>query len=219
MYGFALQARHVGTVAVQASVVEAIAGVEVARVRTVVALLSPYGGAFELTAPVGASLELLEPRSLIFNGPAEVGGQAPASGLQLDVMQIVPTPVQGRLIADPGGLRVEITPRSVQTIDEPLLVRRGQIYRLPRIGAALSARLDAAGWEVFTPPPSPPRNRSDRSWTEVLARLSRQTGGANATTWLVGRIDDPQLSLRGRPMSGEVYQLVVVPLRAEEGPP
>jgi hypothetical protein len=219
MYGFALQARHIGTVAVQAVVVEAIPDMEVARVRTVVALLSPYGGVFELTAPGGASLQPVEPRPLIFNGPATVSGQAPASGLQLDVMQVVSTPAQGRLIADPDGQRVEITLGSVQTIDEPLLVRRGQIYRLPRIAAALSAHLDATRWEPFTPLPSPPLNLADRLRQEVLARLSRQAAGADVTTWLVGRIDDPQLSLRGRPMSTEVHQLVVIPLRAQEGPP
>jgi hypothetical protein len=37
--------------------------------------------------------------------------------------------------------------------------------------------------------------------------------------WLVGRIDTPQLSVRGRPMLVETHQVLAVPLQIEEGRP
>ena len=219
MYGFGLQARHVGTVAVQTSVVEGITGADAARVRSVVALLSPYGGAFEFTAPAGGRVQPIEPHALTFDSPDVIHGIAPPSGLQLDVLQLMPMPVRGRLRESSEGQRVEITARGGLRIEEPVLVRRGQIYRLPPITTALSISLDPARWEPFASHLNPQSAIDDRLKEAVLARIAGRPGGSGAPAWLVGRIHIPELSLRSRSTSVEVHQLVAVPLRGEEGRP
>lgn len=219
MQGFGLRARHAGTVAVQTAVVEGIAGAELARVRSIAALLSPYGGAFEFTVPAGARVQPIEPHALTFDSPDAIRGTAPASGLQLDVLQLAPTFVQGRLRESPDGQRVEITPRSGLRIDEPVLVRRGQIYRLPPITTALSISLDPARWETFASHTNSQAAFDDRLQEAVLARIAGRPGGSGAPAWLVGRINIPELSLRSRFTSVEVHQLVAIPLEGEERRP
>src|SRR5574337_715733 len=219
MYGFGLQVRHAGTVAVQTSVVEGIAGTDAARVRSMVALLSPYGGAFEFTAPAGARVQPIEPRALTFDSPTAIRGAALPSGLQLDLLARMPTPVRGRVHESPEGQRVEITPRGALHIEEPVLVRRGQIYRLPPITTALSMSLDSARWETFASHPNPQAALDDRMKEEVLARLAGRLDASGTPAWLVGRINTAELSLRSRSTSVEVHQLVAVPLQGEEGRP
>ncbi|OLC31014.1 MAG: hypothetical protein AUH31_03595 [Armatimonadetes bacterium 13_1_40CM_64_14] len=219
MYGFGLQARRVGTVAIQTSVVEGIGGADAARVRSIIALLSPYGGAFDFTAPAGARAQPIEPHALTFDSPAAIRGPAPPSGLQLEVLQLTPMPVRGRLRESPDGQRVDITPRGGVRIEEPVLVRRGQIYRLPPITTALSISLDPARWETFAAPPNAPPALDDRLMGLVLARIAGRPRGSGASAWLVGRINSPELSLRSRSTSVEVHQVVAVPLLGEEGRP
>ncbi len=219
MYGFGLQARHIGTVAVQTSVVEGIAGADTARVRSIVALLSPYSGSFEFTAPAGARVQPIEPHALTFDSPDAIRGAAPPSGLQLDVLQLMPTPLRGRLRDSPDGQRVEITPRGGLRIEEPVLVRRGQIYHLPPITTALSISLDPARWETIASHPNPQAAFDDRLKEVVLARIAGRPGGSGASAWLVGRINIPELSMRSRSTSVEVHQLVAVPLQGEDGRP
>ncbi len=219
MYGFGVRARQAGTVAVQMSVVEGIAGVDEARVRSVVALLSPYGGAVEFTTPAEARVQPIEPHALTFDSPAAVRGTAPPSGLQLDVLQLMPTPVRGRLRAGPEGQRAEITPRGGLRIEDPVLVRRGQIYHLPLITAGLSISLDPARWEPFASHPNPQAALDDRLREVVLSRIAGRLEGSGASAWLVGRINTPELSIRSRSTSVEVHQLVAVPLQGEEGRP
>ncbi len=219
VYRFGLHARHVGTVAVQMSVVEGIAGAEEARVRSVVALLSPYGGAVEFTTPAGARVQPIEPHALTFDSPGAIRGTAPPSGLQLDVLQLMPTPVGGRLREGPEGQRAEITPRGGLRIEDPFLVRRGQIYHLPLITTALSISLDPARWEPFASHPNPQAALDDRLREWVLARIASRPGGSGASAWLVGRINTPELSIRSRSTSVEVHQLVAVPLQGEDGRP
>jgi len=219
MYGFGVRARQAGTVAVQMSVVEGIAGVDEARVRSVVALLSPYGGAVDFTTPAEARVQPIEPHALTFDSPAAVRGTAPPSGLQLDVLQLMPTPVRGRLRAGPEGQRAEITPRGGLRIEDPVLVRRGQIYHLPLITAGLSISLDPARWEPFASHPNPQAAFDDRLREVVLSRIAGRLEGSGASAWLVGRINTPELSIRSRSTSVEVHQLVAVPLPGEEGRP
>ncbi len=219
MYGFGVRARQAGTVAVQMSVVEGIAGVNEARVRSVVALLSPYGGAVEFTTPAEARVQPIEPHALTFDSPAAVRGTAPPSGLQLDVLQLMPTPVRGRLRAGPEGQRAEITPRGGLRIEDPVLVRRGQIYHLPLITAGLSISLDPARWEPFASHPNPQAALDDRLREVVLSRIAGRLEGSGASAWLVGRINTPELSIRSRSTPVEVHQLVAVPLPGEEGRP
>ncbi len=219
MYGFGLQARHAGTVAVQMTVVEGIEGVDVARVRSIVALLSPYSGSVDFTAPAGARVQPIEPHALTFESPAAIRGTAPPSGLQLDVLQLMPTPVRGRLRESQQGQRVEITPRGGLRIEEPVLVRRGRIYRLPPITTALSISLDPARWETIAPHPNPQAALDERLKEVVLARIAGRPGGSGASAWLVGRISIPELSMRSRSTSVEGHQLVAVPLQGEEGRP
>ncbi len=219
MYGFGLQARHVGTAAVQMTVVEGIEGADAARVRSVVALLSPYGGAVEFTAPDGARMQPIEPHALTFDSPAATSGTAPPLGLQLDVLQLMPTPVRGRLRESPEGQRVEVTPRGSLRIAEPVLARRGQIYHLPLITTPLSISLDPARWESFTTRTNPQASLDDRLMDAVLARLAARPGGSGAPAWLVGRINIPDLALRSRSTFVEVHQLVAVPLQGEEARP
>lgn len=215
MYGFALQARRAGTTVVQASVVEVISGTMTARVRSALSLISPYGGTFALIAPPGAGVQPVEPHPLTFDGPRTVSGRAPVSGLRLDAQQIVSMPVEGRVTPDASGLRVEIENHSAVGIGDALVFRNGQVYRLPRLGESASVHLDPARWEAFARPANPPAAPGDRLLDEVLARLPRQPAGADAA-WLVGWIADPRLAFRGRPMEVEVYQLLVLPLRAVE---
>ena len=217
MYGFGLQARHVGTVAVQTLVIEGIEGADAARVRSIVALLSPYSGSIEFTAPVGARIQPIEPHALTFDSPAAIRGTAPPSGLQLDVVQLMPEPVRGRLRESPDGQRVEITLRGGLRIEEPVLIRRGQIYRLPPINTAFSISLDPARWEPLASHPNPEAVLDERLKEVVLARIAGRAGGSGL--WLVGRINMRELSLRSRSTSVEVHQLVAVPLQEEEGRP
>ena len=219
MYGFGLQARHVGTVAVETSVVEGIAGADVARVRAIVALLSPYDGAFEFTTPTGARVQPIDPHALTFDSPDAIRGTAPPSGLQLEMLQLIPTLVRGRLRESPDGQRVEITPRDGLRIEEPVLVRRGQIYRLSPITTTLSISLDPTRWEPFASHPDPQAVLNDRLKEEILARIAGRAGGSGAAAWLVGRINTPGLSLRSRSTSVEAHQLVAIPLQGEEGRP
>jgi len=218
MYGFGLQARYVGTVAVQMSVVEGIEGADAARVRSIVALLSPYSGSIDFTAPAGARMQPIEPHALTFDSPAAIRGTAPPSGLQLDVLQLMPTAIRVRLRESQEGQRVEITPRAGLRIEEPVLVRRGQIYRLRPITTALSISLDPARWETIAPHPNPQAALDERLKEVVLARITGRPGGPGASAWLVGRITIPELSLRSRSTSVELHQLVAVPLQ-EEGRP
>lgn len=219
MYEFGLQARRVGTVAVQASVVEGIAWEDAARVRSIVALLSPYGGSFDFTAPAGARAQPIEPHTLIFDSPGAIRGTAPPSGLQLEVLQLTPAPVRGRLREGPDGQRAEITPRAGLRIEEPVLVRRGQIYHLPPISSASSISLDPARWDPLASHPNPQAALDDRLMQEVLSRIASRPGGSRASTWLVGRINTPELSVRSRSTLVEVHQVMAVPLQGEEGRP
>jgi hypothetical protein len=219
MYGFGLQARHVGTVAVQASVVEGIAGGDGARVRSIVTLLSPYGGSLDFTAPAGAREQPIESHALTFDAPDAIRGTAPPSGLQLEVLQLTPVPARGLLREGPDGQRVEITPRTGLRIEEPVLVRRGQIYHLPPITSAFSISLDPARWDPVASHPNPQAVLDDRLMQEVLSRIASRPGGPGASPWLVGRIIIPELSVRSRSTSVEVHQVVAVPLQEEEGRP
>jgi len=213
MYGFALQARRAGTSVVQASIVETIPGTGLARVRTFAALISPYGGVFQLQMPDDARMQPVEPRPLTFDTPFALSGPAPVAGLRVDAAQVVPMPLVGRAVVNAAGLRVEIDNRSGLSIADARIFRGGQIYRLPRIGANVSTQLDPTKWEPFARQPNPPADVGDRFMEEVLARLPRQPPTPDIAAWLVGRIGAAGPTIVGRLMRVEAHQLVVVPLR------
>lgn len=218
-YGFALQARRAGTAVVQAAVVEGIPGTGAARVSSVVSLISPYGGTFRLEAPVEATVQPIEPAPLTFDGSGTISGSAPKTGLKFEVRQVAALAVEGRVDAGPEGLRLTISNRSGLQISGAMVFRGGQRYRLPRIGAQLSALLDPAGWEAAIRQPVPPPDTGDRLIEEVLARLQRRQSSPDVAAWLVGRIQDERLAVRGRPMQVESHQVLVLPLPAAEVPP
>jgi len=217
MYGFALQARRAGTTAIQASAVELIPDTGMARVRSALVLISPYGGTFALAAPSGAAVQPVAPYPLTFDGPEVVGGRAPASGLRFDAQQIVPMPVEGRVVVEESGLRVEVENHSALAIRDALVFRNGQIYRLPRLEERASIQLDPAQWETFARQANPPADAGDRLLEEVLARLPRRSAGADSA-WLVGRIVDPRLAFRGRAVQIEAHELLVLPLQGAASP-
>lgn len=211
MYGFALHSRRMGTSVVQAAVVEVIPGTGRARVSSFVSLISPYGGTFALDAPQDATVQPIGPASFIFDGPSAISGNAPTSGLKVEVQQLVALAVDGAVEAGPAGLRLGISNRTGSEISDALVFRNGQVFRLPRIGAQFSMHLDPAGWEEVVRQPVPPPGTGDRFIDEVLGRLRGQTF-PDVGAWLVGRITDERLTVRGRPMQVESHQLLVLPL-------
>ncbi len=212
MYGFALQARRAGTSVVEASIAEVIPGTGLARVRTFASLISPYGGAFQLTMADDVWIQPVEPRPLTFDAPSAISGSAPASGLRVDAVQVVAMPLNGRTAVSDAGLRVEIDNRGGLSITDAQIFRGGQVYRLPRIGATLSTLLDPTRWEPFARQPNPPPDVGDRFTEEVLARLQGQPSSPDVVAWLVGRLGDGQPAAR-RSMRVDAYRLVVMPLR------
>lgn len=212
MYGFALHARRAGTSVVQVSIAEIIPGTGIARVRTFATLISPYGGAYQLQAVEDAWMQPVEPRPLTFDAPSAIRGTAPAFGLRVDATQVVPMSLDGRAAINAAGLRVEIDNRGGLTLTNARIVRGGQIYRLPQIGATLSVSLDPARWEPFARQPNPPVDVSDRFMEEVLAGLQRQPPAPGIVAWLVGR-SSGALAVVGGAMRVEAHRLVVVPLR------
>ncbi len=211
LYGFALSSRRIGTSVVQAAVVEVIPGTGRARVSSFVSLISPYGGAFALDAPHDAAVRPVGPASLIFEGPSAIRGNAPASGLKVEAQQLVALAVDGAVEAGPAGLRLGISNRTGSEILDALVFRNGQVFRLPRIGPQFSAQLDPAGWVEAARRLAPPPGTEDRFIDEVLVRLRGRTS-PDAGAWLVGRITDDRLIMRGQPMQVESYQILVLPL-------
>lgn len=218
-YGFALQARRAGTAVVQAAVVEVIPGTGAARVSGVASLISPYGGTFGLEAPADGTVQPIQPAPLTFDGAGTISGSAPKTGLQLEVRQVVALAVEGHVAAGPQGLRLTISNRSGLQISDAMVFRGGQRYRLPRIGTQFSALLDPAGWEAVIRQPVPPLDTGDRLIEDVLARLQRGQSSSDAAAWLVGRIQDERLAVRGGPMQVESHQVLVLPLPAGQEPP
>ena len=214
MYGFALQARRAGTSVVEVSIAEVIPGTAMARVRTFAALISPYGGAFRLQAAESVWMQLPEPHPLTFSAPFSISGMAPASGLRLDATEIVPMSLHAQAAVNAAGLRVEIDNPNGPSIDDARIVRGGQIYRLPRIGATLSVTLDPTRWEPFTRQANPPADVTERFIEEVVARLQRQA--PDSIAWLVGRLGRGP-TVGGPGMRVDARGLVIVPLRDASG--
>lgn len=214
MYGFALQARRAGTSVVEVSIAEAIPGTAMARVRTFAALISPYGGTFHLQASEDVWMQPAEPHPLTFASPFSISGMAPASGLRLDATKMVPMSLDAQAVANAAGLRVEIDNRTGPSIDDARIVRGGQIYRLPRIGATLSVALDPTRWEPFARQANPPADVTDRFMEEVVARLQRQP--PDGIAWLVGRLGGGP-TVGGPGMRVDARRLVIIPLRDASG--
>ena len=219
MYGFALQARRAGTSVVQVSIAEVIPGTGLARVRTFAALISPYGGTFHLHAAEDAWMQPAEPRPLTFDAPFAISGNAATSGLRVDATEVVPASLDGYAATSDAGLRVEIDNRGGPSIADARIVRGGQIYQLPPIGATLSLSLDPTRWEPFARQPHPPADVSDRFMEEVVARLQRQPPAPGGIAWLVGRVGGGH-TVGGPALQVDAHRLIVVPLRAPlEGSP
>lgn len=217
LYGVAAAARAASSALIQVSVAEAIPASQVARVTTYVSIVSPYGGVFGLRAPAGGAIVPLTRATLTFaDTPATVEGTAAPGNLTFEVRQVVPLPVQGRIVPQEDEAEVDIQNRSGMVLRDAALVSHRQVYRLPDIGRQLTLRLNPAKWETVQPRALPIAwEEQVREW--VLARLNRQpedhSGGDRP--WLMARIQDPRLAVqdrRGRP--GMVLQVLLVPLDA-----
>jgi len=214
LYAFALKAREPATAFFQASLAEVMPEVGIARVTSYAVLLPPYGGAYTLMAPAGATIRpLAGPVVNMFGPPVTLVGQASAEGVKLELMQVIPLAVRGSSILTSGGLQVEIANDSGLLIHAPVIYLNGHSYRLPDFQTRLSAVLDPTQWQPIDQQRGPAEEMAYRFQRWTFTRLGADAIIKRDRPLLVGWVEDARLTVRlPQTRMGNAIHLLVVPL-------
>ncbi len=213
LYGSAVTARRSATSMFQISLAEVIPDVGVARVTTYAALIAPYGGSFQLMAPVDATIRPFGGSALnVFGTAGQIAGQAPPDAIRFELVQVLPMAVRGLMTMGGEGLHIEIENQSGLVIREPIISLNGQIYILPEIRTHLSAVLDPAKWEPFDPQRVHTDDLARRVRHWALGRLGPDVIIRRDRAFLIGWVDDARLAVRSQVQRGSAVHLLVMPL-------
>jgi hypothetical protein len=193
---------------VSATVVEAIPGTGHGLLWMHGRTVSSHPGAFQVAAGPGIMLRPLPPASLLvtWSGGVTLAGQG--ASVQFSGVALVPLAVSGTLAS--GGRDLHVANASGQPLEDPWILSRGRVQRLPPVGERLDLALDEARWQAHERLQRVDGHHALLAW--AFSRLEADAILRATPAWLVGWWRDPSLALRWDGRAQTASQLVLVPL-------
>jgi hypothetical protein len=214
MYGVAAVARSSVAAIAQVSLVETIPDVRLARVTTYAGVTAPFGGTFQLVAPLQATIRPVTGASVnLTDGPPSIEDPIPLRRGRFEILQVIPLAVRGTVARSPQGFQVAIENPDELPVRDPILYLDGQIYRLPVLRTRTVAMFDLTQGE--------PIERYQVGRDTLADRLRQWTfvgPGSDAIIKrgqpaLIGWVEDARLMVRSpQTQRSTAASLLVVPL-------
>lgn len=214
MFGVAVAARSSVAAIAQVSFVETIPDVRLARVTTYAGVTVPFGGTFQLIAPLQATIRPMTGASVNFtDGPPTIDDSVPLRRGKFEILQIIPLAVRGTIARSPQGVQVAIENPDELPVRDPILYLDGQIFRLPVLRARTVAAFDLTQGESIERYQVRRDNLADRLRQWTFVGLESDAIIKRDQPALIGWVEDARLMVRSpQTQRSTAASLLVVPL-------